>query len=99
MNRLLEYLEQQKWEEEEYYLGGYEDWLAAYAAEHLTHAPKPVPCDPYEEDPIIKGRALFSPARPSSRPRTARRFWTGITISRGVSSALSRTAADRCNSP
>ncbi len=61
MSRLLEFQEQQKWEEEEHYLGGYEDWLAAYAEDHLTHAPKPVPCDPYEEDPILKGWALFSP--------------------------------------
>jgi hypothetical protein len=61
MNRLLEYEVQQKWEEEEHYLGGYEEWLAAHAEEQLTHEPKPVPCDPYEEEPILKGRALFSP--------------------------------------
>lgn len=61
MTHLLEYEEQQKWEEEEHYLGGYDAWLAAYAEEQLTHAPNPVSCDPYEEDPILKGRELFSP--------------------------------------
>jgi hypothetical protein len=61
MNRLLDYQEQQRWEEEEHYLGGYEDWLAAHAEEQLAHEPKPIPCDPCEEDPILKGRELFSP--------------------------------------
>lgn len=61
MNRLLESQEQQKWEEEEHYLGGYEDWLAAHVEEQLSCEPKPIPCDPGEEETVMKGRALFSP--------------------------------------
>lgn len=61
MNRHLDYQDQQRWEEEEHYLGGYEEWLAAHAEEHLSHLLVPVPCDPYEEDPLLKGLALFSP--------------------------------------
>ena len=59
--KVLQEIEVRDRQKEEHYLGGYDDWLAAYAEEHLAHAPKPVPCDPYEEDVILKGRALFSP--------------------------------------
>jgi hypothetical protein len=61
MTHLLEFQEQQKWQEEEHYLGGYEDWLAAHAEEQLSNEPKPIPCDPSEEVPVLMGAALFCP--------------------------------------